>query len=179
MRKLVILLLMAFSIKAVAQNNDYIVTMTGMGDLKMNMTIAALEKVLNKKITLKNLLNKEGGYADTIKTKYKNIDVQLYLEDQYIDEKKSEIQLKGIKTSSPLCKTKSGIGIGDDKLKIINAYEDYPVNIYPSYEDDSYTKRSKTKSTITVSNDENSNVITFFLNNKKVIAIELAYNEGD
>ena len=78
MKKLLFFILIAIAVNASAQNGDYTVTMSGIGSLKIGMNKAALEKVLGKKISLKNLLNEE-GYADTIKTKYKAIDVTLYI----------------------------------------------------------------------------------------------------
>jgi transposase len=179
MKKILLLLLVAFATRIAAQNNDYLVTPNSVGALKMGMKKAELEKLLGKKIILKNLLDKE-GYSDTIKTKYKNIDVALYLERFYIEEEKYDIVLQGIKTSSPLCKTKAGIGIGDDKIKIITAYENNSLYIWPEYEDEEYTRRSKTKSVITVYDDKTGNSIIFYLFNKKVTAVEVTYSqEGD
>ena len=179
MKKIFLLLVIAFATRVNAQSNDYLVTMNGIGALKIGTKQAALEKIIGKKITLKNLLNKEEGYADTIKAKYKNIDVLLYLERQYDSEEKSEIVLQGIKTSSPLCKTQSGIGIGDDKIKIINVYENFTLYLWPDYTDDTYTTRSKTKSVINVSGDDSPNAITFYLTNKKVTSIEVGYSDAD
>lgn len=179
MKKLLLILLIAIGNKIAAQNTDYLITAKGIGSLKIGMKKAEVEKVTGKKITLKNLLDKD-GYSDTIKTKYKNIDVLLYLERQYLEEEKYDIVLSGIKTTSPLCKTSTGIGIGDDKIKIINAYENSSIYIWPEFEDDTYTKRSKTKVVISVYNDEDGNTINFSLLNKKVISIEITYAmEGD
>jgi hypothetical protein len=179
MKKIFFLLLFAFATRVTAQSNDYLVTMKGIGALKIGTRQADIEKVIGKKITLKNLLNKEEGYADTIKAKYKNIDVLLYLERQYTSDEKSEIVLQGIKTSSPLCKTNAGIGIGDDKMKIISVYENNTLYIWPDYTDDTYTTRSKTKSVINVSADNSDNAITFYLTNKKVTSVEVSYSNAD
>lgn len=179
MRKILFLLLVCSTFAATAQNNDYLVTAKGIGALKLGMKKAALEKVLNKKITLKYLSDKDSGYADTIKTKYKNADVTLYLGKEYVDENTEVVVLNGILCSSPLCKTKSGIGIGDDKMKIINTYEFNSVNIWPEFEDENYTRRSKTKSVIYVTFDDDENTVVFHLVNKKVVSFEVTYYEGD
>lgn len=179
MRKIFLLLVIAFATKLSAQNTDYIVSMTGIGPLKIGTKKAELEKILNKKLTLRYLADNDSGYADTIRTKYKSIDITLYLGKEYVDENKTDIILTGIKTSSPLCKTKAGIGIGDDKMKVINAYETNMLNIWPEFEDENYTRRSKTKSVILVYDDESANTIIFHLNNKKVVAFEVTYYEGD
>ena len=179
MKKIILLLVIAFATKLSAQNTDYIVSMEGIGALKLGLKKAELEKLLNKKITLKYLSDLDSGYADTIKTKYKNMDVILYLGRHYIDEDKSEIVLNGIRTSSPLCKTKTGIAIGDDKMKVVNLYEDYTLSIWKEFEDDTYTRRSKTRSVIFASADDSDYTIIFYLNNKKVVAFEVTYYEGE
>ena len=179
MKKIIILLFIALTIKASAQSNDYLVTMDGIGLLKIGLQKADLEKILNKKITLRYLSDNDSGFADTIKTKYKNIDVTLYLAKQYNNENKAMIYLRGIRTGSPLCKTNSGIKIGDDKLKVITAYENNILNIWPEYEDENYTRRSKTRSVILASSDDNNNTLIFHLYNKKVVAFEVTYYEGE
>jgi hypothetical protein len=179
MRKIFSLLLICIATNCLAQNTDYIVSMSGIGALKPGITKAALEKVLGKKIVLKYLSDKDSGYADTIKTKYKNIDVIIYLGRQYVDEDKQDIVMTGVRSSSPLCRTKAGIGIGDDKIKVINVYENNTLFIWPDYEDDSYTKRSKTRSVISVSADDSDNTIIIYLLNKKVVSFEVAYYEGE
>ncbi len=179
MKKIFLLFLIAFASNISAQNSDYLVTMNGIGSLKIGMKKAELEKLLNKKIVLRHLSDKDSGYADTIKTKYKNADVILYLAKQYVDENKEDIVLNGVRSSSLLCKTKSGIAIGDDKMKIINVYENYMLNIWPEYEDENYTRRSKSRSVVLVSADDSNNTIIFYLNNKKVVAFEVTYYEGE
>jgi hypothetical protein len=179
MRKVLLLLFIAITATSFAQNTDYIVSMNGIGSLKIGIKKAAIEKVLGKKIILKYLSDKDSGYADTIKAKYKSIDVNLYLGKQYVDENTQEIVLTGVLSASPLCKTKSGISIGDDKIKIINVYENNSLYVWPDYEDDTYSKRSKTKSVISVSFDDSGNSIVFHLVNKKVVSFEVVYYEGE
>jgi hypothetical protein len=179
MKKLLLLLSVFFAIGAAAQNNDYLVTWNGIGPLRIGMSKADVEKILGKKLTLKNLLNKDEGYADTLKVKYKNADLQIYFEKQYVDENNYDIVLQGMRTSSPLCKTKIGIGIGDDKMKIINAYEYNTLYLSQEFEDDTYTKRSKTRSMISIYSDDSGNSIVLYLVNKKVVTIEVTYSEAD
>jgi chaperonin GroEL (HSP60 family) len=69
--------------------------------------------------------------------------------------------------------------IGDDKMKVITAYENNLLNIWPEYEDEDYTRRSKTRSVILASSDDSNNTLIFYLNNKKVVAFEVTYYEGE
>ena len=82
-----------------------------------------------------------------------------------------------VRSSSPQLKTKSGIGIGDDKLKIVSTYSDYLIHIMPEYENN-YTVKSKTRSTVWLYGDESGKVIIFYLTNNKVTGFAVMYNEG-
>ncbi len=176
MKKICLLLLLAFSTKLMAQN-DYLVSWKGIGSLKIGLKKDEVEKLIGKKITLKNLLDKD-GYSDTIKAKYKAIDVQIYLEKQYKDDEKYDIVVSGVRTTSSLCKTASGVGIGSDKMNIIGLYENYSLFVFPEYDDKTNTT-SKTRSVINISGDDSGNSIILYLTNKKVMAIEITYSEGD
>jgi hypothetical protein len=178
MRKLIIVLLLCFTIKASAQN-DYIVTMDGLGMLKLDMKQKEVEKMLGKKFVMKNMNDKEGSWMDTVKTKYKNTDITLYFERQYNDDETFQMSLSGLNVSNPLFKTSTGIGIGADKLKIINTYEMSRLSIMPDYTDDTYMTLSKILSTIWVYNDESDHTLVFHLKNKKVVSIELMQFTGD
>lgn len=179
MKNIIFFLALVVTTQLAAQNNDYLITPTSVGPFKLGTKKAALEKLIGKKITLKYLLT-EDGWQDTVKAKYKNTDIDLYLQKSYVDSAKYDIVLNGIKVTSPLYKTKAGVGIGDDKLKIINTYEYNSISVWPEFEDEEYTRRSKTKSMITVYFDKEGNSLSFYLINKKVVSVEVTYSEeGD
>ncbi|HVE60302.1 MAG TPA: hypothetical protein VNA26_00685 [Chitinophagaceae bacterium] len=166
-------LLLLFAYTGFAQT----ISMTGIGDIKIGMKRAELEKLTGTKVKLKNLAQKN-GYRDTLNLTYKEIAYQVQIEKTYMEQDKYEITVAEVRTSNPGIKTKSGIGIGDDKIKIINTYPDYTIHIMPEYEDDAYTIKSKTKSIITIYSDETANMITFHLINNKVTAVSVSYSEG-
>ncbi len=89
--------------------------------------------------------------------------------------------LIGLKTSSALCKTESGIGIGADKLKIIATYEEDNLSMGPEFEGEDFTKKSKTKYIIHINNYNRDRQIVFYLKNKKVVDIEvkIAFNDEE
>ncbi len=179
MKKFCFFLFLLAGTIASAQNTDYLVTFNGIGTLKVGMTQASTEKLLNKKFTLKNVNDPEGSWLDTVKTTYKTIPVTLYFERVYSDDNNFSMMLYGIMAASPLCKTKTGIGMGTDRMKIINDHEGGVIFIAPDFEDDTYTKRSKTKSSVTVTLDDSENMIVFHLLNKKVVGIEVSRSYGD
>jgi hypothetical protein len=143
------------------------------------MKRSELEKLTGTKIQLKHLAKKESdSYRDTVIIKHKDVEYMVAVERSYSDETKNEITVAEVRTVSTKLKTKSGIGIGDDKYKIISTYEGYTIHILPEYEDDTFTKKSKTRSTIWLYGDETGNVIIFHLDNNKIIAISVTYTEG-
>ncbi|HQZ51679.1 MAG TPA: hypothetical protein PLF17_14200, partial [Chitinophagaceae bacterium] len=100
----------------------------------------------------------------------KGIDVEISLW-----KRQDYIAVDGISASSPLCKTKSGIGIGSNKLQIIAAYDGYHIDAKPlfEYEGDNKPKRIKTKSTVTVKEAEEGYAIIFNLVNNKVVSFDI------
>lgn len=169
-------LVFILSINCIAQNS-YPVTMNGIAGFKLGMKKEDAEKLLGQEIKLSNVLKKEDD-LDTIPCKYKDMDLMLVFEKDYNDDKNFNVVVREIITNSALAKTPSGIGIGDDKFKIINTYEDYTIWIVPAYENN-YTTRSKTKTNIYVHGEESGNAIIFHLNMNKVESISVAFDDYD
>ena len=165
----------------VVQNNDYLFSKDGIGDLKIGMKQTEVEKLLNQQFKFNSIKDSAGYWQDTVKAKYKEIEVSLYFERQYIDDDSSIMQLAGVETSSALCKTASGIGIGDEKSTIISAYDDNPIYMGPEFEpvNDTTWLPSKTKYNINVKDDKYDKELIFHLLNKKVVSLEAAIIMGD
>ena len=176
MKLLSMLLLMFSSFIAAAQTAT--VSMAGIGDIKLGMKKAEFEKLLNQSFSMPHLTVKNDDYyQDTVRIDYKGLEADVIFQKEYSEKNKYDITVWEIKSSSPQLKTKSGIGIGDDKYKIISTYEGYTIWIMPEYENN-YTVKSKTKSTIWLHGD-NGQVIIFDLDNNKVTAMRVTYFEGD
>lgn len=175
MKLFTLLLFVCFSSFVCAQNS-LSVTMSGIGNIKIGMKLADVEKLSGQSIKLNNILKDDWTY-DTVATNINDVDFSLVFDREYVDEKKYDITLKEIGSSNPALKTKSGITIGDDKLKIISTYEAYTMWIVPDYEND-YTTRSKTKTTIFLFGDNTGNTILFHLFMNKVESISVAVSEG-
>ncbi len=174
MKKIFLFLLILVTISAGAQNKDYLISLDALGAIKIGMTQAELEKILNKKVPLTNPTDTiSGSWVDSAKIKYKNIDVELNFVRSYYGKDSFNMVINYIKASSPLCKTASGIGIGSGKLQIIAAYEGYYMSISPVYLDEDRKVKSKTQSTISIRREEEGDTITFHLVNKKVVSFEI------
>jgi hypothetical protein len=123
-----------------------IVTMAGIGDIKLGMKKAEFEKLMNQTYKWPNLTQKKTDYyQDTIPINYKGLEADVIFQKEYNENNREDIAVWEIRSSSDQLKTRSGIGIGDDKYKIISTYEGYTIWIMPEYENN-YTTKSKTKS---------------------------------
>lgn len=153
----------------IPQNKDYSVSWDGIDSLKLDMTKAELEKLLHTTLTFKHINVDEGG-ADTLGVQYKNMDFVIYLEES---DSQSVATLKGIKTENASCKTAAGLGVGADKIKVIDSYPDNKKYVTPEYEE--YPVRSATKSVVAVMDTASTSLraIQFHIINKKVVAVEV------
>lgn len=170
MKKLFPFLFILLSTTAIAQNKDYLLSLDGIGVLKLGMPLTELEKVLKTKITLKVINIDSVRLTETVNTKYKGIAVEINL----FKRQDNIITVDGIKTSSALCKTKTGLGIGSTRLQIIAAYDGYHIDAKPVFDyDNDKAVKSKTMSTVTIKEDEEGYAIIFNLVNNKVVSFEI------
>ena len=151
----------------------YTITKDGIDDLKIGMRQEELEKLLNTKFTFKTDKDAPGYWEDTIKAKYKDIDVALYFFRESYDEDSTYMQLMGVQTSSDQVGTASGIGVGDTKHDVIPAYEENPINMGPEWvqTNDTTWDMSKTKYSINVKDDKWDKQLIFHLENKKIVSL--------
>ena len=161
---------------------EYLVSKDGIGDLKIGLTQAEIEKLLNQPLIMKHAKEAD-TWMDTTTAKYEDIDVTLYFEKQYAEDENSPriMQLSGINTTSPKCRTATGLGIGDDKMSIIEAYDNSPIDLGPEYfmVNDTTWEPSKTKFYVNVKDDKYDKQLVFKLENKKITALEATLFIGE
>ena len=163
------------------ENNDYTISKNGIGKLKIGMTQNEVGDLLNKHFSFNAMKDSAGYWNDTVKTKYMDMDVSLFFERQYSENDNGVMLLNGVETTSSLCNTASGIGVGDEKSAILPAYEDNPINMGPEWEsvNDSTWAMSKTKYSISVKDDKWDKELVFHLVNKKVVSLQAGIIMGD
>jgi hypothetical protein len=163
------------------ENSDYTISKDGIGKLKIGMTHSEVGDLLNKHFSFNAMKDSVGYWNDTVKTKYMDMDVSLFFERQYNENDNGVMLLNGVETTSPLCKTVSGIAVGDEKSVILPAYEDSPINMGPEWEpvNDSTWAMSKTKYSISVKDDKWDKELVFHLVNKKVVSLQAGIIMGD
>lgn len=165
-------------IKAQIAVPDYQASTGGIGPFKIGMSRAAIEKLLNIKLKLPNSSNAKSYEMDTVMCTYKEMKLQLEFSREYYGNDTMQKQgLYSITSSYPLIKTKSGIGIGDDKLKIVKTYDQYRLVIVPVLGDDN--KQNANKSTVTLYDNESIKVLIFYLDNNIITAIGTTQYYGD
>lgn len=178
------ILLIAFSANSLfgySQNtSDLQVSLSGIGPIKLGMTVAEVEKIVGQKINISLTKDTKDYIMDTISLGFKGADLKIIFYNEYTDQQKYQVAVYGIISSSPLCKTKSGISIGDDKLKIITTYDNYFMEIAPELDQvgAGELKPSKTNSTIILHGQNENGVIEFRLINNKVASFSVTIFQG-
>jgi len=154
------------------ENTAYIITKDGIGEIKIGMTQAELEKTLQQKLKLVHANDSGESWLDTATARYRDIDLSLYFERQYSEKDLYIMQLIGVATTSPLCKTVTGLGIGSEKKAILDTYDDDPITMGPAYEmvNDTTSLPSKSKFDIYVNDEGWDKHLVFRLVSKKVVA---------
>jgi hypothetical protein len=85
------------------------------------------------------------------------------------------MRIYSIRSHSPQLKTRSGIAIGDDKMKIITTYTQYRLDIIPDYDKVLHPKRTD----IYLYDFNSGNQLIFSLYDNLVTGFEVTYSEGD
>lgn len=187
MRKLLLPLLFFFSACGSKQNDkkpeknentDYLVTLEGIGAVKTGMSQQELEKLLQQKVPLTNPTDTvSGSWMDSAIIRYKEAELSLSFVRTYAysDLDSFHMRVDHIKTSSPLCKTADGVGIGFTKQQVVNAFDNYKIYMGPEsiLINDTTWGRSKTLYSIKVRESREGPQITFYLKNNKVYSIEV------
>lgn len=160
---------------------EYLLSKNGIGEIKIGMTRTEIEKLLRQSLTMWHAKDTGDTWADTATAKYRDLEVSLYFQRQYSETPTTEMELTGISTKSPLCKTAGGLGVGDDRNAVLAAYEDNPISMGPESVmiNDSTWGLSKTNYYITISDSAWDKQITFNLVNKKIASVEASIQMGD
>lgn len=156
-----------------APSNGLLLDMEGLGAIKIGMSQAELEKLLGETVPLTNPTDTSTrSWQDTATIQYQQAAILLDFQRTYASEDSFYMRVIRLRTSSPLCKSRNGIGIGSGRQEIVDAFETEKIYMYPEFENDTSMVRSKILSTIKVRKDREGPEIVFFLKNKKVYAME-------
>ena len=162
--------------------NEYTLTRDGIGAIKIGMSETELAKLLNQKFQFRMVVDSPGYWMDTVKAKYKEMDVSLIFQRLGPNDS-TYMELMAVETSSPLCKTEYGVGVGDDRDAIIAPYDDRPISMGPDFEqvNDTTWLPSKTKYSVSISDYDYmvGRDLMFHLVNKKIVSLGASINMGE
>ncbi len=153
---------------------DHLISMDGLDELKIGMKQEEVEKLIDQKFILENAVKNAESWVDTTTVKYKNTNILLHFQREYDNDNSFHMFLTGLECSDPAFRTSSGIGIGNSKDDIVNAYPDNIISMGPDADmvNDTTWITSKTRYLIHVKN-EFSRQIIFRLDNKKLSSFEV------
>lgn len=160
------------------ENTDYLVSLDGIGAVKTSMTQEELEKLLQQKVPLTNPTDTvSGSWSDSAVIRYKEAELRLGFVRTYAYTTTDSFHMRvtGMITSSPLCKTANGAGIGSTKQEVVDAFDNYRIYMGPEsiMINDTTWGPSKTGYKIQVREAREGAQIVFYLKNNRVYSIEV------
>ena len=172
MKKLTLILTLLFFGVISAQEN-YELTTLRIGPYKIFMKADEAEKIAAKKL----LQFDEWEKSNTVNFQGENIEIKIL--NIFISEKENNVPaIYSLSTKSPKFKTKSGMGVGNTKNELIEAYKNYPnFSVNQGWEDDG-EKTSKTISYFNLSDLDATTELSFKLENNIVTQVSIFINEG-
>lgn len=151
------------------------VTSTGIGDIKIGMSLPELSKLTGMEV---ELLPDEG--FGEIELSYKNVNYLVTITRIFdIASDNSKPSVFSIETKDPSMKTTSGIGIGSSQEDIWNAYKNNSIEVWNHWDKKKEDYSSDARVFSVLFDEENMNVIYFELENNKVTSITVSYNPSN
>jgi hypothetical protein len=177
MKKLLFALILIFEGLTVFSQVTVTASTGKIGPFKLNMFKKDVEQIVSQKI---NLQYAEDEYSTEVKVNNNGVDYTLTF--QKADNIDSCI-LSSIRTTDNRVKTLSGLGIGNTKNDLWNAYSDkYYISLYDFWEENKEThemNRSLNKRRFEIHDTDTGALLFFILQNNIVTEIGLEYAEGD
>ncbi len=153
------------------------VSSTGIGEIKINMTLQQVEKVTGQSISLSQHPGKD--YAmDTVEIAYKGIPVTIIfytLSDG--DDNKLQKKVYDVSASHPNLQTRSGFTLGTDKFDIVKKLDGMYLTLQPDWR--MQEKPDKAKYSILMLTDgENGTMLIMYFEQNKLTGFEVSIDEG-
>lgn len=172
MKKLTFLFTLLFFALNFAQENFDLST-TRIGPYKIAMKADEAEKISGKKLMQYDDWNKNNVVT------FQGEKIELKIQNTYISEKENNVSaIYTLSTKSAKFKTKKGLGVGNTKDELIEAYKNYPNFSVNQGWDDKGEKLSKTISYFNLSDNDASTELSFKLENNVVVEVSIYINEG-
>ncbi len=172
MKKITLLFTLLFFGVISAQENFELTTLR-IGPYKIFMKADEAEKISGRRLQQYDDWDK----SNIVIFQGEIIDVKL--QNTYISEKENNVSaIYTLSTKSAKFKTKKGLGVGNTKDELIEAYKNYPNFSVNQGWDEKGEKLSKTISYFNLSDNDASTELSFKLENNIVIEVSIYINEG-
>lgn len=172
-----IIILLLFSLQSVWGQGTIPVSSTGIGDIKINMTLQQVEKATGQAITLKTA-SAESYEMDTALLNYKGIPVTLILYTVGGDEtNKPQKKVYSVGASHPTLQTRSGFTLGSDKFDIVKKLDGMYLNLQPDWRMETQPDKSK-YSVLMLTDGENGTQLIMYFENNKLTGFQITIDEG-
>ncbi|GEJ45502.1 MULTISPECIES: hypothetical protein [unclassified Chryseobacterium] len=170
MKKMISIFIFALTFGFMNAQENFEVSTLRIGPFKVFMPKAEAEKIAGIK-----LVNSNGEKKNMVK--YQGETIQIDLFDNYINEANPSVpSITYMTTTSKKFKTKSGIGVGNTREDLINAYKNYPnFSVRPDWEND---KPVKDSGYFNIEDSQAGTLLSFKFVNNIVTEISVYLNEG-
>jgi hypothetical protein len=169
--------LFLFSLQSVLAQVTIPVSSTGIGDIKINMTLQQVEKATGQVITLKTA-SIESYEMDTALVKYKGVPVTIIWYTVGGDEtEKPQKKVYSVGASHPGLQTRSGFTLGSDKFDIVKKLDGMYLNLQPDWRMDSQPDKAK-YSVLMLTDGENGTQLIMYFENNKLSGFQITIHEG-
>lgn len=153
------------------------VSSTGIGDIKINMTLADVEKIIGNTIDIP--LHTEESYAfDSVQVNYKGIVLDLAFYTAGDDENgKPKKMVYGLSASHQSLQTRSGFTLGSDKFDIVKKLDGMYLHLQPDWRMEEKSDKAK-YSVLILTDGENGTQLMMYFENNKLTGFHLTIHEG-
>ena len=153
------------------------VSSTGIGDIKINMTLQQVEKAAGQAINLKTA-SAENYEMDTALVSYKGVHVTLILYTVGGDEtNKPQKKVYSVGASHPNLQTRSGFTQGSDKFDIVKKLDGMYLNLQPDWRMETEPDKAK-YSVLMLTDGENGTQLIMYFENNKLTGFQITIDEG-
>ncbi|TAD81741.1 MAG: hypothetical protein EAY75_17315 [Bacteroidetes bacterium] len=152
------------------------VSSTGIGEVKVNMTLAKLNALLPQPLQVKRA-NAADASMDTMTFTYKGYTIVAEFYWRYLGEERNETAVYSLYCSDARLSTKSGIKSGNDKFEVVKKLDGYNLNLYPDWRYEGKADKKRYSVLSLMDGDAGTSLIMYFDNNK-LYAFEIRVNEG-
>ncbi len=166
-----------FFLQAASAQNIVPVSSTGIGDIKLNMHIEQVEKIVGQSIKLKRA-SLDNYAMDTAIVQYKGVTVTIeWIAEKNNETEKLERKVFSLEASHPSLQTRSGITLGSDKFEVVRKLDGMYLTLQPDWRMDNKPDKSK-YAVIILTDGDNGSILTMYFENNKLTGFCISNHEG-